>query len=106
MPRLSESGSENDGPDRWLGEPGLTWVRYDLELDSAPLSALGFTPEESWLQRVRRPGGSSDLKQLQEVGMRAATKAVEEAQFPVIFDPVAAETAPGNSGTRKRAVKP
>lgn len=105
MPRLSESGSENDGPDLWFGEPGLTWVRYDLELDSAPLSALGFTPEDSWLQRVRRPGGSSDLKQLQEVGMRAATKAVKEAQFPVIFDPVAEKTAPGNSGTRKRAVK-
>jgi uncharacterized protein len=105
MPRLSESGSENDGPDRWFGEPGLTWVRYDLELDSASLSALGFTPEDSWLQRVRRPGGSPDLKQLQEVGMRAATAAVNEGQFPVIFDPPAGETPPRNPGARKRAVK-
>lgn len=86
MPRLSESGSENDGPEQWFGEPGLTWVRYDLELDSAPLSALGFTPEESWLQRMRRPGGTQDLSQLQEVGNRAATAAVNESQFPVIFD--------------------
>jgi hypothetical protein len=115
-PRLPEPGAESDTADSWDPGPGLTWVHYDLELDSGPLAALGLTPDAATIQRLRLPGRTQDLSQLKEAGARAASAQVLEAHFPRVFDPAlprpgqrsyrASQTQAGPTTKRRSAPRP
>ena len=69
-------------------QPLLSYLRYDVELATEPLAALGFADAGANVARLRDMGDPTYREQLFAIGSASAAEKVLGQHFPMVFDTV------------------
>ena len=73
--------------DQLGGQALLTYLRYNVELDSTwLLREVGFNADSKRIEKLRKMDDPSSVKDLAAVGAHAAAQQVQDSHFPAAFD--------------------
>lgn len=67
-------------------EPMLSYLRYNVELDAAPLKALGCADLIDKLERLKDMSDAGNRSDLNRIGRAAAAVEIKPEHFPLAFD--------------------
>ncbi len=66
--------------------PLLSYLRYNVELEAAPLTALGFADQVAKLPSLKEMSDAANREDLNRIGHAAATVQIRAEHFPAAFD--------------------